>query len=81
MNELEFYKELEKINIVLNDIQKEQLKIYYEYLVEYNTHTNVTSITEKEIPNCFATDSASLAACGFGLNSSGIISICTPCTS
>ena len=48
MNELEFYKELEKININLNDIQKKQLNTYYEYLVEYNTHTNVTSITEKE---------------------------------
>lgn len=48
MNELEFYKELEKININLNDIQKEQLKTYYEYLIEYNSHTNVTSITEKE---------------------------------
>ena len=48
MNELEFYKELEKININLNDIQKEQLNIYYEYLVEYNSHTNVTSITNKE---------------------------------
>ena len=48
MNELEFYKELEKININLNDIQKKQLNTYYEYLIEYNSHTNVTSITEKE---------------------------------
>ena len=44
----EFYKELEKINITLNDIQKEQLEKYYEYLIEYNSHTNVTSITKKE---------------------------------
>ena len=48
MNELEFYKELEKLNINLNDIQKKHLSTYYEYLIEYNTHTNVTSITEKE---------------------------------
>lgn len=48
MNEIEFYKELEKININLNDIQKEQLNTYYEYLIEYNNHTNVTSITEKK---------------------------------
>ena len=44
----EFYKELEKINIVLTENQKEQLETYYEYLVEYNSHTNVTAITEKE---------------------------------
>jgi len=44
----EFYKELEKINITLNDIQKEQLEKYYEFLIEYNSHTNVTSITKKE---------------------------------
>lgn len=44
----EFYKELEKINIVLTESQKEQLETYYEYLVEYNSHTNVTAITEKE---------------------------------
>ena len=48
MNELEFYNELKKINIVLSDVQKEQLKKYYEYLIEYNSHTNVTSITSKE---------------------------------
>lgn len=48
MNELEFYKELKKINIVLTEKQKEQLNKYYEYLVEYNSHTNVTSITEKK---------------------------------
>ena len=48
MNELEFYKELEKINIKLNDIQKEQFNKYYEYLIEYNSHTNLTTITTKE---------------------------------
>lgn len=48
MNELEFYKELEKLNIKLTEIQKQQLLKYYDYLVEYNSHTNVTSITDKE---------------------------------
>ena len=48
MNSNEFYKELENIGINLNDIQKEQLEKYYEYLIEYNSHTNVTSITNKE---------------------------------
>jgi len=44
----EFYKEIEKLNIILNDNQKEQLEKYYEYLIEYNSHTNVTAITDKE---------------------------------
>ena len=48
MNSNEFYKELENIGINLNDIQKEQFEKYYEYLIEYNSHTNVTSITNKE---------------------------------
>lgn len=48
MNEIEFYKELEKFNINLTDLQKEQLNKYYEYLIEYNSHTNVTSIIDKE---------------------------------
>lgn len=48
MKNEEFYKELEKINIKLKDNQKEQLETYYEYLLEYNSHTNVTAITDKE---------------------------------
>ena len=48
MKENEFYKEVEKLNIVLNETQKKQLEEYYKYLIEYNLHTNVTSITEKE---------------------------------
>ena len=47
MNEIEFYNELNKLGIILTNIQKEQLSKYYEYLIEYNSHTNVTSITEK----------------------------------
>ena len=48
MKEFEFYEELKKINIEISDIQKEQLKSYYEYLIEYNSHTNITAITNKE---------------------------------
>ena len=48
MNELEFINELKKINIILNNNQIEQFKNYYEYLIEYNSHTNLTSITKKE---------------------------------
>jgi len=48
MKNNEFYKELEKINISLDDKQKEQLEKYYENLIEYNSHTNVTAITNKE---------------------------------
>ena len=48
MNELEFYKELEKLNITLTKNQKEQFNKYYEYLIEYNSHTNLTTITKKE---------------------------------
>ena len=48
MNNNEFYKEIENIGINLYDIQKEQFEKYYEYLIEYNSHTNVTSITNKE---------------------------------
>lgn len=44
----EFYKELEKNNIILNGTQKEQFKVYCDYLLEYNTHTNLTAIRDKE---------------------------------
>lgn len=50
MNREEFRKELEKINIVLTDIQLEQLETYKNLLIEYNQHTNLTAIkTENEI--------------------------------
>lgn len=48
MNEIEFYDELKKIGINLSENQKEQFKKYYTYLIEYNSHTNLTSITNKE---------------------------------
>jgi len=47
MNEKEFYEKLELIDIILNNQQKENFKKYYEFLTEYNSHTNITSITDK----------------------------------
>lgn len=48
MNEQEFINELKKIDIILTQNQINQFNTYYEYLIEYNKHTNLTSITEKE---------------------------------
>ena len=48
MNKELFYKELEKNNIVLNDIQKEQLDTYCNFLIKYNKHTNLTAIKEEK---------------------------------
>ena len=48
MNEIEFIKELEKINIKLTEQQKEQLRKYFELLIEWNKKINLTRIVEKE---------------------------------
>ncbi len=48
MNEETFIIELEKINIKVNKEQLETLKKYYTFLKEYNKHTNLTRIVEKE---------------------------------
>lgn len=48
MNETEFINELKKIDIIVTHNQINKFKIYYEYLIEYNKHTNLTSITTKE---------------------------------
>ena len=47
MTKEEFYKELEKLGINLNNDQKELLEIYKEYLIEYNQHTNLTRIIDE----------------------------------
>lgn len=47
MNKELFYKELENMNIILNDTQKEQLSTYCNFLIEYNKHTNLTAIKEE----------------------------------
>lgn len=43
-----FEEELSKLNIKLTDLQKSQLKRYYELIVKYNKVMNLTGITEKE---------------------------------
>ncbi len=47
MNKEQFISELAKINITLTEEQINQLEIYKEFLIEYNTHTNLTSIKEE----------------------------------
>lgn len=50
MKKDKFYKELKKLGIELTDFQKKQFQIYSDTLIEYNKHTNLTSIkTEEEI--------------------------------
>ena len=44
----DFYKELNNNNIVLSEKQKEQFEIYCDYLLDYNSHTNLTAIRDKE---------------------------------
>lgn len=48
MTENNFYKELEKLGILITENQKEQFKQYYELLVEWNQRMNLTAIVEKE---------------------------------
>lgn len=40
------FEEAEKFDIHLNDNQLEKFKIYMNFLLEYNLHTNLTAITE-----------------------------------
>lgn len=47
MNKEEFIKAIKKLNIDVNEQKLEQLEIYYNLLIEYNSHTNVTAIIEK----------------------------------
>ena len=44
MTENEFLNELTKLNINLTAEQQEKLKIYAEFLLTYNEHTNLTAI-------------------------------------
>ena len=48
MNEQEFINELKKIDITLSDDQINKFNTYYEFLNNYNKHTNLTSIKDKE---------------------------------
>lgn len=48
MNKEELINELEKLEIKLTEEQIEKLELYADFLLEYNTHTNLTAIKEKE---------------------------------
>ena len=48
MNKEEFIKELEKLGINISNNQLEKLNAYYKMLIDYNTHTNLTRITEEK---------------------------------
>lgn len=48
MTEQEFIKETKKLNINLTDEILGKLKIYNDFLLEYNKHTNLTAIKQKE---------------------------------
>ena len=47
MNKEEFVNNLKDLNIEINDDILNKLDIYYNFLVEYNNHTNLTAITEE----------------------------------
>lgn len=48
MNEQEFIESLKSLNIDLNCKTLSKLNTYCNYLLEYNTHTNLTAIKTKE---------------------------------
>ena len=48
MNVEEFIKALNELNISLDDNKLSNLNTYKEYVKEYNSHTNLTTITEDE---------------------------------
>lgn len=48
MNKEEFIKALEELNIKITDKQLNDLDTYYKMLIDYNTHTNLTRITEEK---------------------------------
>ena len=48
MNKEEFINALKELNININDEILEKLDIYYKMLIDYNSHTNLTRITEEK---------------------------------
>lgn len=48
MNISEFKSEIEKLGISINDDILNKLEIYKNFLIEYNTHTNLTAIKEEK---------------------------------
>jgi len=47
MTKEEFIKEIEKLNISYTKDMLDKLEIYKDYLIEYNSHTNLTAIKEE----------------------------------
>lgn len=47
MNKEEFKKELQIMGIEITEEQEKKLKIYTNFLIEYNNHTNLTAIKEE----------------------------------
>ncbi len=48
MKEQEFKRAIEQLGINITEIQMNQLKEYQNFLIEYNTHTNLTAIKTPE---------------------------------
>ncbi len=48
MNKEEFIKALKELNIDINDKILDDLNTYYKMLIDYNSHTNLTRITEED---------------------------------
>jgi len=48
MNKEEFIKEIEKLNIIITEEKLLKLETYINFLREYNIHTNLTRIIERE---------------------------------
>ena len=48
MNKELFVKEVSKLGLDLKEEQLKNLDIYCKFLIEYNSHTNLTAITEEE---------------------------------
>ena len=48
MNKTEFISALKELNIDVKDDILEKLDTYYKMLIEYNSHTNLTRITEEK---------------------------------
>lgn len=46
MSETEFIKQLEEIGIILTELQQKKLNEYCTFLLEYNSHTNLTAIKD-----------------------------------
>lgn len=48
MNKEEFIKQLVKLNVEVDDKKLNQLEQYKDFLLEYNSHTNLTAIKDEE---------------------------------